>query len=153
MKALEDTVVIIPQKWVQICNAVGHCNNHPVKFILVNETELDTKLGLDTTFVQANKETFEAVISGKYEHPKPVKVLTAFDTIQPCDVSLYPAPTYYTLKSQPVRNTQEMDSPMNYDILFNGVVLSFTLWMSAKYLMICGSAWANLIQELRNELS
>lgn len=130
-----------------------------VKIARHNKVHLDTmtyyrpKVQVDSQLIVANKESFEAVITGKYEHPKPVKVLTAFDTIQPCDVSLYPAATYYTLKSQPVRNTQEMDSPMNYDILFNGVVLSFTLWMSAKYLMSCGSAWANLIQELRNELS
>jgi hypothetical protein len=136
-----------------ICHYVGRCKNHPIKDTAIIDTSITVDCGVDTSFAQSNRESFQAIIKGSYEHPKPVKVLTAFDTIQPCDVSLYPAPTYYTLKPQPVRNTQEMDSPMNYDILFNGVVLSFTLWMSAKYLMSCGSAWANLIQELRNELS
>jgi hypothetical protein len=128
-----------------------------VKIARHNKLNIDTMsykaANADTTFVQANKESYEAVMSGAYVHPKPAKVLTAFDTIQPCDVSLYPAATYYTLKSQPVRNSQEMEMPMNYDVLFNGVVLSFTLWMSAKYLMSCGAAWVNLIQDLRNELS
>ena len=108
---------------------------------------------VDTTFAQANKESFEAIITGKYEHPKPVKVLTAFDTILPCNLSLYPTATPYILKSQPVRNSQEMETPMNYDILLNGVVFGFTLWMTAKYLMGCGAAWRSLVNELRNELS
>jgi hypothetical protein len=82
--------------------------------------------------------------------PKPVHELTAFDTIQPCDLSIYPQPTAYTLKSQPVRNTQNLETPMNYDILLNGVVFSFTLWLSAKYLIGCGSAWRSLFTDLRN---
>jgi hypothetical protein len=100
----------------------------------------------DTSFAQANRESFEAVMA----QPRKEKVLTAFDTIQPCDVSLLEAPTYYTAKTQPVRNTQDLETPMNYDILLNGVVFSFTLWMSAKYLMTCGAAWRSLIADLRN---
>jgi hypothetical protein len=82
---------------------------------------------VDTAFVNANKESYEAIISGAYVHPKPEVVLTAFDTLTPCDLSLYPQPTAYTLKSQPVRNTQDLEMPMNYDILLNGIVFSFTL--------------------------
>lgn len=100
---------------------------------------------VDTSFAQANRESFKHVM----EQPRKEIVLTAFDTIQPCDVSLLAEPTYYTFKSQPVRNAQEIDMPMSYDILFNGVVFSFTLWMSAKYLMSCGAAWRALISELR----
>lgn len=122
-----------------------------VKIARHNKVNIDTmSWHADTSFAQANKESFEAVITGKYEHPKPVKVLTAFDTIQPCDVSLLEAGTYYIPKSQPVRNTQDLDMPMNYDILFNGVVFGFTLWMSAKYLMSCGAAWRSLFNDLRN---
>ena len=100
---------------------------------------------VDTSFAQINRESFKHVMA----QPRKEKVLTAFDTIQPCDVSLLAEPTYYTAKSQPVRNAQEIDMPMSYDILFNGVVFSFTLWMSAKYLMSCGPAWRALISELR----
>ena len=100
----------------------------------------------DTSFAQANRESFEAVMA----QPRKEKVLTAFDTIQPCDVSLLAAPTYYTVKPQPVRNTKDLEMPMNYDILLNGIVFSFTLWMSAKYLMTCGAAWRSLIADLRN---
>ena len=103
----------------------------------------------DTSFAQANRESFEAVMA----QPRKEKVLTAFDTIQPCDVSLLAAPTYYTVKPQPVRNTKDLEMPMNYDILLNGIVFSFTLWMSAKYLMTCGTAWLNLLQDLRKELA
>ena len=69
------------------------------------------------------------------------------------DVSLLAAPTYYTAKPQPVRNTQELETPMDYNILLNGIIFSFTLWMSAKYLMGCGAAWSNLLQDLRKELA
>jgi hypothetical protein len=128
-----------------------------IKIARHNKLNIDTMsykaANADTGFVQANKESYQAVMSGAYVHPKPAKVLTAFDTIVPCNLSLYPTATPYILKSQPVRNPQEMEMPMNYDVLFNGVVLSFTLWMSAKYLMSCGAAWSNLIQDLRNELS
>jgi hypothetical protein len=122
-----------------------------IKTVRHSKVNVDTmSWGVDTTLVNANKESYEAVISGAYVHPKPKIVLTAFDTIQPCDVSLLAAPTYYTAKTQPVRNNQDLETPMNYDILLNGVVFSFTLWMSAKYLMGCGAAWRSLIADLRN---
>ena len=120
-----------------------------VKIARHNKLNLDTMTWhaptADTSFAQANRESFEYVMA----QPRKEVVLTAFDTIQPCDVSLLAAPTYYTFKSQPVRKPQELDTPMNYDILFNGIVFSFTLWMSAKYLMSCGPAWRALISDLR----
>jgi hypothetical protein len=122
-----------------------------VKIARHNKVNIDTmSYEVDTTFVNANKESYDAIISGAYVHPKPEIVLTAFDTIQPCDVSLLAEPTYYTAKSQPVRKPQDLEMPMNYDILLNGVVFSFTLWLSAKYLMTCGAAWRSLITDLRN---
>jgi hypothetical protein len=123
-----------------------------IKIARHNKLNIDTMsweaANADTSFAQANRESYEYVMA--QPKAKPEKVLTAFDTIQPCDVSLLAAPTYYTAKSQPVRNTQELETPMNYDILLNGVVFSFTLWMSAKYLMGCGAAWRSLINDLRN---
>jgi len=122
-----------------------------IKIARHNKLNVDTmSYEVDTAFVNANKESYEAVISGAYVHPKPELVLTAFDTLSPCDLSLYPQPTAYTLKSQPVRNTQNLETPMNYDILLNGVVFSFTLWLSAKYLIGCGAAWRSLFTDLRN---
>ena len=121
-----------------------------VKIARHNKVNIDTmSYEVDTTFVNANKESYEAIISGAYVHPKPEIVLTAFDSIQPCDVSLLAEPTYYTAKTYPVRKPQELETPMNYDILLNGVVFSFTLWFSAKYLMTCGAAWRAFISDLR----
>ena len=124
-----------------------------VKIARHNKVHIDTMswevATADTSFAQANRESFEFVMA----QPKPVRELTAFDTIQPCDVSLLAEPTYYTAKTYPVRKPQELETPMNYDILLNGVVFSFTLWLSAKYLMTCGAAWSNLLQDLRNELA
>jgi hypothetical protein len=123
-----------------------------VKIARHNKVNVDTMswevANADTSFQQANRESFEYVMA----QPKPVRELTAFDTIQPCDLSIYPQPTAYILKPQPVRNTQDIEEPMNYDILLNGVVFSFALWMSAKYLMGCGAAWSNLFNDLRSEL-
>jgi len=123
-----------------------------IKIARHNKLNIDTMsweaANADTSFAQANRESYEYVMA--QPKAKPEIVLTAFDTIQPCDVSLLAAPTYYTAKSQPVRKPQELETPMNYDILFNGIVFSFTLWMSAKYLMGCGAAWRSLINDLRN---
>jgi hypothetical protein len=88
-------------------------------------------------------------MSGAYVHPKPLKVITAFDTIQPCDVSLFEAGTYYVPKPLPVKRT-ETESPMNYDILANGVVFSFMLMLSAKYVITSMAAWKSLISDLKN---
>jgi hypothetical protein len=123
-----------------------------IKTVRHNKLNVDTMsweaANADTSFAQANRESYEYVMA--QPKAKPEIVLTAFDTIQPCDVSLLAAPTYYTAKSQPVRKPQDLEMPMNYDILLNGVVFSFTLWMSAKYLMGCGAAWRSLINDLRN---
>lgn len=120
-----------------------------VKIARHNKINLDTMsweaAHADTSFAQTNRESFQAVIATP---PKP-KVLTAFDTIQPCDVSLYPAATYYIPKSQIVRNEPQSEMPMNYDILANGIVLTFTMLLSVKYALGCVPAWSALIQDLR----
>ena len=100
----------------------------------------------DTSFQQANRESFQAVMA---QPPKP-KVLTAFDTIQPCDVSLYPAATYYIPKTHAVRNEPQMPMPMNYDILANGIVLTFTMLLTIKYALGCVPAWRAFLSDLRS---
>jgi len=126
-----------------------------IKTVRHNKIHLDTmtyrpKVDLDSQLIVANKESFDAVMSGAYVHPKPLKVITAFDTIQPCDVSLFEAGTYYVPKSIPVRKAAEMETPMNYDILANGVVFSFMLMLSAKYVITSMAAWKSLISDLKN---
>jgi hypothetical protein len=120
-----------------------------VKIARHNKINLDTMsweaAHADTSFAQTNRESFQAVITTP---PKP-KVLTAFDTIKPCDVSLFPAATYYIPKSQLVRNEPQSETPMNYDILANGIVLTFTMLLTIKYALNCVPAWTALIQDLR----
>jgi hypothetical protein len=121
-----------------------------VKIARHNKINLDTMsweaAHADTSFAQTNRESFQAVI----KQPKPVRELTAFDTIQPCDVSLYPAATYYIPKSQLVRNEPQTESPMNYDILANGIVLTFTMLLTVKYALGCVPAWTALFNDLKN---
>lgn len=125
-----------------------------IKIARHNKVNIDTmSWNVDTSFTQDNKESFEAVMSGEVKHEKPKIMLTAFDTIQPCDVSLLESPTYYTIKTHNVRTQADIEMPMNYDILFNGVVFGFTLWMSAKYVLNSVPHWANLISELKQEMS
>lgn len=120
-----------------------------VKIARHNKINLDTMsweaAHADTSFAQTNRESFQAVI----KQPKPVRELTAFDTIQPCDVSLYPAATYYIPKSQLVRIEPQTQTPMNYDILANGIVLTFTMLLTVKYALNCVPAWSALISDLR----
>ena len=121
-----------------------------VKIARHNKINLDTMsweaAHADTSFAQANRESFQAVIAT----PLKPKVLTAFDTIQPCDVSLYPAATYYIPKSQVVRNETQSETPMNYDILANGIVLTFTMLLTVKYALGCVPAWTALFNDLKN---
>lgn len=125
-----------------------------IKIARHNKVNVDTmSWNVDTSFAQSNKESFEAVMSGEVKHEQPKIMLTAFDTIVPCDVSLYPAAPLYTAKTHNVRNQADIEMPMNYDILLNGVVFGFTLWMSAKYVLNSVPHWANLISELKQEMS
>jgi hypothetical protein len=121
-----------------------------IKVVRHSKLNIDTMsweaANADTSFAQANRESFQAVMA----QPKSVKVLTAFDTIQPCDVSLFPAATYYIPKTHAVRNEPEMPTPMNYDILANGIVLTFTMLLTIKYALGCVPAWRSLIADLRS---
>lgn len=121
-----------------------------IKIARHNKLNIDTMsweaAHADTSFAQTNRESFQAVIA----QPKKVRELTAFDTIQPCDVSLYPAATYYIPKTQFVRNEPQTQKPMNYDILANGIVLTFTMLLTIKYALGCVPAWRALISDLRS---
>ena len=125
-----------------------------IKTVRHNKVNVDTmSWNVDTSFAQANKESFEAVINGDVKHEQPEIILTAFDTIVPCDVSLYPAAPLYVSKIHNVRNQADIETPMNYDILLNGVVFGFTLFISAKYVLNSIPHWANLISELKQEFN
>lgn len=121
-----------------------------IKIARHNKLNIDTMsweaAHADTSFAQSNRESFQAVMAT----PKKVRELTAFDTIQPCDVSLYPAATYYIPKTQLVRNEPQTQKPMNYDILANGIVLTFTMLLTIKYALGCVPAWRALVSDLRS---
>jgi hypothetical protein len=147
MKAVEDTIMIIPQKWVQVCSAVGHCKNHPVKFVLVNENEQVSYS--DTVETVEVKDTVESIVEVPIIKVSKQKMITSFDTIHPCDVSLLDNGTYYTPKKTLVRTSQEMESPMNYDLLANSIVFTFAILLTAKYAVSCIPAWRSLFSELK----
>jgi hypothetical protein len=80
--------------------------------------------------------------------------LTAFDSIQPCNLSLIS-----TVKAEPltfvdVRSNQKNEPmPMNLDIPINGIVLAFTMAITVQYLVNSQGAWRSLIDNIRKEMA
>ena len=80
--------------------------------------------------------------------------LTAFDSIQPCNLSLIS-----TVKAEPltfvdVRSNQKNEPmPMNLDIPINGIVLAFTMAITVQYLVSSQCAWRSLINNIRKEMA
>lgn len=80
--------------------------------------------------------------------------LTAFDSIQPCNLSLIS-----TVKAEPltfvdVRSNQKNEPmPMNLDIPINGIVLAFTMAITVQYLVNSQGAWRSLINNIRKEMA
>jgi hypothetical protein len=80
--------------------------------------------------------------------------LTAFDSIQPCNLSLIS-----TVKAEPltfvdVRTNQKNEPmPMNLDIPINGIVLAFTMAITVQYLVSSQGAWRSLINNIRKEMA
>lgn len=80
--------------------------------------------------------------------------LTAFDSIQPCNLSLIS-----TVKAEPltfvdVRTNQNNEPmPMNLDIPINGIVLAFTMAITVQYLVNSQGAWRSLINNIRKEMA
>ena len=86
---------------------------------------------------------------------KPIKKIIhlAADSIQPVDVSLLSESTYHIPKIHQVRIQPDIEQPMNIDILCNSLVFTFMLALTAKYAISSASSWANLFNEIRQELS
>jgi hypothetical protein len=80
--------------------------------------------------------------------------LTAFDSIQPCNILLVS-----TVKAEPltfvdVRSNQKNEPmPMNLDIPINGIVLAFTMAITVQYLVNSQGAWRSLINNIRKEMA
>jgi hypothetical protein len=149
----------MPPKWIQVCTAIGHCKNHPMKFILIDDTTSNT-VNTDTLSAQsvsldscAYEKTAElSVDRHDVVHIKHHKIDTSLDTIQPCDVSLLQQGTYHVPKINVVRTSKEIDTPMNYDLLANSMVFSFMLWISAKYVIASIPCWKEMFNEI-NQLT
>ena len=125
-----------------VCKYPGKCANHPLKHLPAPDTvaaQLDTAI-----IVQAPKALH-------VEIPQPVKIkMPVFDTLKPVSVSLLDEPTYTPVITQSVRNTPEIEKPMNIDLLCNSVVFGFALFLTARYVVTCGAAWRSMFNELRN---
>ena len=80
--------------------------------------------------------------------------LTAFDSIQPCNLSLITSVKAEPLTFVDVRSNQKNEPmPMNLDIPINGIVLAFTMAITVQYLVNSQGAWRSLIDNIRKEMA
>lgn len=80
--------------------------------------------------------------------------LTAFDSIQPCNISLITSVKAEPLTFVDVRSNQKNEPmPMNLDIPINGIVLAFTMAITVQYLVTSQGAWRSLINNIRKEMA
>ena len=80
--------------------------------------------------------------------------LTAFDSIQPCNISLITSVKAEPLTFVDVRTNQKNEPmPMNLDIPINGIVLAFTMAITVQYLVNSQGAWMSLINNIRKEMA
>ena len=80
--------------------------------------------------------------------------LTAFDSIQPCNISLTTSVKAEPLTFVDVRSNQKNEPmPMNLDIPINGIVLAFTMAITVQYLVTSQGAWRSLINNIRKEMA
>ena len=80
--------------------------------------------------------------------------LTAFDSIQPCNLSLITSVKAEPLTFVDVRSNQKNEPmPMNLDIPINGIVLAFTMAITVQYLVSSQGAWRSLINNIRKEMA
>ena len=80
--------------------------------------------------------------------------LTAFDSIQPCNLSLITSVKAEPLTFVDVRTNQKNEPmPMNLDIPINGIVLAFTMAITVQYLVNSQGAWMSLINNIRKEMA
>ena len=80
--------------------------------------------------------------------------LTAFDSIQPCNISLITSVKAEPLTFVDVRSNQKNEPmPMNLDIPISGVVLAFTMYITVQYLISSQGAWKSLVENIRKEIA
>ena len=80
--------------------------------------------------------------------------LTAFDSIQPCNISLITSVKAEPLTFVDVRSNQKNEPmPMNLDIPINGIVLAFTMAITVQYLVTSQGAWKSLVDNIRKEMA
>ena len=113
---------------------------------------IDTAVSVGTLAVVDTPITSVEVLEVKAPAIKPQ--LTAFDTIQPCDLSLISTVKSEALTFVDVRNNQKNEPmPMNLDIPINGIVLAFTMFITVQYLISSQGAWKSLVDNIRKEMA
>jgi len=126
------------------CKNPGHCPNHPVVKVAA---QVPMELYQDTIAT----DTIPIIVAEIVPLKKIIHL--AADSIQPVDVSLLSESTYHIPKINQVRIEPDIEQPMNIDLLCNSLVFTFMLALTAKYAIASAPSWANLFNELKQELS
>jgi hypothetical protein len=151
-----DTVITIRHQNIQQCSSKGFCKNHPDKHLLIHTQDPETNLCLDssridTAIVQANKETFQAITKGEVKHEKEV-VLTAFDTIKPCDNTfLQKGDTRLAseiISIPEIKNQEPVQANLDLECL--SLTFGFMIYLSLKYAVNSYSAWSSMFSEIKS---
>lgn len=141
-----------------ICIHYGRCKNHSI----VKKIDIDSAINATSAMVVTNDSSNQLALDTQHiehiEH-EPLAVIKsiepkhiAIDTIQNNVVSLTEDSTYQT-QSHSVSIEPNMNVPMSYDVPVNGLVLIFTIYLTIKYAVDCVPHWANLINDLKQEMS
>ena len=154
----KDTVIVIKHRQFEQCTAKGFCKNHPNQQFVLHEPEpepscLDS-IQQDTSFVQANKKTFEAIMKGEVKHePKQQEqvVLNAFDTLKPSDTTFLQKGDNRLsgeFISIPEHNI-EKPVQANLDLECLSLTFGFVVYLSIKYAFNSWSDWSSMFGEIK----
>jgi hypothetical protein len=151
---VKDTVIVIKHLHFEQCKVKGFCKNHPNQEFLIQSCDPEPEVSCldsiqpDTTFVQANKKTFHAVIKNK---PKQEVVLTAFDTLQSSDnTSVLNSEDRHSGEFVSVPE-HKIEEPVQANLDFECLSLTFgfVVYLSIKYAFNSWSDWSSMYGEIK----
>lgn len=121
------------------------------KRISLNDTMAVTKDSLETKADDLVIAQDSIVLEPVAEVVLPKPVLTAFDSITPCNLSQVTPVVYFRPKEIPAkRDYSNTDLPMDYDLLAATMVFCFTIYLCVKYAINCPAAWRALAKDLQD---
>jgi hypothetical protein len=155
---VKDTIIVIKHRQIEQCTAKGFCKNHPNQEFLIESCDPEPELSCldsiqpDTTFVQANKKTFDAVMKGEVKHESRQEVvLTAFDTLQSSDNTNIQEDNNRLSGEFISIPEHKIEEPVqaNLDLECLSLTFGFVVYLSIKYAFNSWSDWSSMFGEIK----